>query len=118
MPLCLTLTGVGRLEERERPAAGSFINAVPGRSRCAALTHPGQGRHRPLDWQEDQCEDVIGLKIPRKRCLSGGRLWVVQVFQAIKAAETMVSQPRQATCCYVRTCNPARSKGNRKRARP
>src|SRR5207245_7038226 len=27
-----------------------FINAGPGRSRRAALTHPWQGRHRPRSW--------------------------------------------------------------------
>ncbi len=27
-----------------------FINAGPGRSRRAALTHPWQGRHRPRCW--------------------------------------------------------------------
>ncbi len=42
------LTGVGRLAERERPGLQKrFINAGPGRSRREALTHPGQGRHRP-----------------------------------------------------------------------
>ncbi len=50
MPRESTLDWVGRLAERERPGTVVLINAEPGRSRRAALTHPRQGRHRPRSW--------------------------------------------------------------------
>src|SRR5260370_36424676 len=51
MPPGLTLDRVGRLAEREQPGDGDAHQCRnPGCSRREALTHPGQGRHRPRDW--------------------------------------------------------------------
>src|SRR5260370_2428654 len=114
MPPGLTLDRVGRLAEREQPGDGDAHQCRnPGCSRREALTHPGQGRHRPRDWLAEYLDydsSIFRCYEPyRKRTLA--RLcWRMQAilewYNARKKSSKRVQVRRRVMSMYAGELGP------------